>query len=129
MSPKKVDINQPEIVAALREAGATVSHTHMVGHGFPDLVAGVPGLTVTGRFDAGRLMEIVRQECPGARVHSGANLLLEVKNPEYSSAQLTKPEAEWHGSWRGQKSVVWTAEDALSLCGLENLMLIRPEKA
>jgi hypothetical protein len=36
--PKKVDANQPEIVAALRQVGASVAHTHMIGHGFPDIL-------------------------------------------------------------------------------------------
>ena len=34
----KVDTNQPEIVASLREAGASVQHLHMVGHGCPDIL-------------------------------------------------------------------------------------------
>lgn len=36
---KRVDKNQPAIVNTLRANGWTVRHTHMVGHGFPDLVA------------------------------------------------------------------------------------------
>ena len=41
--PKSVDANQPEIVAALRAAGATVQHLHEVGQGCPDILAGFRG--------------------------------------------------------------------------------------
>ena len=41
--PARVDSNQPEIVAALRKAGATVQHLHMVGKGCPDLLVGFRG--------------------------------------------------------------------------------------
>lgn len=34
----KVDRNQPEIVAALRKAGALVQPLHSIGQGFPDLL-------------------------------------------------------------------------------------------
>lgn len=43
--PKRVDANQPEIVKALRELGASVQCLHMVGHGCPDLVIGFRGVT------------------------------------------------------------------------------------
>jgi hypothetical protein len=42
--PKKVDQNQPEIVAALRQVGAAVLDIHEVGHGAPDLVVWYRGL-------------------------------------------------------------------------------------
>ncbi len=34
----KIDRNQPEIVAALRKAGAMVQPLHSIGQGFPDLL-------------------------------------------------------------------------------------------
>lgn len=40
-----VDVNQNEIVAALRKAGVQVECTHGVGSGFPDLVCGWRGKT------------------------------------------------------------------------------------
>ena len=46
MTPRraaKVDKNQPEIVRALRDAGATVQHTHMIGQGCPDIIVGFRG--------------------------------------------------------------------------------------
>ncbi len=49
----RVDRNQAALVAALRAVGASVTPTHFVGRGFPDLVVGL----------------------------GGANFLLEVKTP------------------------------------------------
>ena len=36
----RADANQPYIVRALREVGATVLHIHMVGRGCPDILVG-----------------------------------------------------------------------------------------
>lgn len=41
--PKRVDANQPEIVAALRAAGCSVCCIHTVGYGCPDLLVGRSG--------------------------------------------------------------------------------------
>ena len=38
--PARVDRNQPEIVNALRNVGASVQHLHTVGQGCPDLLCG-----------------------------------------------------------------------------------------
>ena len=38
MRAAKVDLNQPEIVAALRKCGISVHSTAAIGKGFPDLV-------------------------------------------------------------------------------------------
>ena len=43
MPPKRVDANQPEIVAALRKAGCSVQHLHELGRGCPDLLVGYRG--------------------------------------------------------------------------------------
>lgn len=43
MTAKRVDANQPSIVADLRAIGATVEHLHGVGGGCPDLVVGFQG--------------------------------------------------------------------------------------
>ena len=39
----RVDANQPEIVKALRAAGASVQHLHTIGRGCPDLLVGFRG--------------------------------------------------------------------------------------
>ena len=43
LPPKRVDANQPEIVAALRKAGCSVQHLHELGQGCPDIVVGYHG--------------------------------------------------------------------------------------
>jgi len=80
-----VDANQPEIVAALRKAGASVHHTHAAGKGFPDLVVG----------------------------YNGETFLLEVKNPE-ARGKLNDDQVEWHDEWRGHVCVVHSIEEALA---------------
>ncbi|MDJ0728128.1 MAG: hypothetical protein QNJ38_23775 [Prochloraceae cyanobacterium] len=40
---RRVDLNQKQIVKELREYGATVAHTHIIGKGFPDIVVGYSG--------------------------------------------------------------------------------------
>ncbi len=85
----RVDANQPAIVRALRELGATVLHLHAVGHGCPDLLVG----------------------------WKGSNFLLEVKDPtkKPSQRQLTEDEKAIHLAWQGQIAVVETAGEAIKL--------------
>lgn len=45
MTYKRTDLNQQSIVNALRQIGALVVDTSMVGNGFPDLVVGWRGET------------------------------------------------------------------------------------
>ena len=86
---RRTDVNQQEIVRALRKWGATVSVTSAIGGGFPDLVVGVSGL----------------------------NVLLEVKRPHPPSAgALTNDEGRWHAAWQGQVAVVRSPEHAISVC-------------
>lgn len=84
-----IDANQPEIVDALRKAGASVQCLHTVGDGVPDLLVG----------------------------YRGVNLLMEVKDGKKppSRRQLTEDEVKWHAGWRGQKVIVESAEDALKV--------------
>lgn len=84
---KRVDRNQPEIVAALRAHGASVQTLHEVGKGCPDLVVGL----------------------------CGVNLLMEVKDWQQrpSARRLTEDEMTWHGAWRGRVLVVQTIDEAL----------------
>lgn len=60
MNPRRAartDANQAAIVAALRDAGATVFCTNNVGDGFPDLVVGYRGRNylLEVKSDRGRL--------------------------------------------------------------------------
>lgn len=39
----RIDVNQPEVVEAFRKLGFSVSHTHTIGKGFPDIIVGKHG--------------------------------------------------------------------------------------
>ena len=71
----KIDANQPAIVGALRNAGATVYSLAAVGQGIPDLLVGYAGKTA----------------------------LLEVKDGSKppSARQLTPDQQTWHQTWTG----------------------------
>ena len=88
----RVDSNQPVIVTALRRVGATVTPTHMVGAGFPDIVCGFRGVTYTMEIKDGALP-------PSAR-------------------KLTPDEARWHSMWAGHKCIVKSPEEALEAIGI-----------
>lgn len=84
----RTDDNQTEIVSALRRAGATVQSLAGVGHGCPDLLAGI----------------------------FGRNFLLEVKNSDQppSKQALTGDELVWHDAWKGKVAIVRTTEEAIA---------------
>lgn len=84
----RIDANQPEIVAALRAAGATVISLAACGDGIPDLLCGFRGKTA----------------------------LIEVKDSQQppSKRQLTPDQLDWHAAWRGGTlAVVCDVESAL----------------
>ena len=87
---KRTDHNQREIMAALRQVGATVVSLHTVGKGVPDLLVGF----------------------------RGRNYLLEVKNPRGRGRRLTPAEARFLETWRGQVAVVVTVGEALRAVGV-----------
>ena len=89
----KVDANQPEIVKALRKAGASVSPTHAAGSGFPDLVVGFRGV----------------------------NYLIECKDGSRppSARKLTPDQEKWHGTWLGTVHIVCNIDEALAVIGLQ----------
>ncbi len=79
----KIDANQPDIVARLRELGASVQPLHAVGKGCPDLLVGF----------------------------RGRNFLLEVKNLDgkrllNGKPELTPDQKDWFDKWRGKAVVV-----------------------
>ena len=84
---RRVDANQSEIVAALRQIGATVHVLSMVGFGCPDIVVG----------------------------RHGVNYLLEIKDGAKSPSRqkLTPAEMRWHRDWEGQVAIVISVEDAI----------------
>ena len=91
MRAAKVDRNQPEIVRALRQIGASVQHLHKVGEGCPDLIAGFRGV----------------------------NYLIEVKDGAAppSQTKLTPDQAVWHQTWEGRVYVAYSVTDALRIVG------------
>jgi len=82
----RVDDNQKKIVRYLRDLGVSVAITSAQGKGFPDLVCG----------------------------YKGKNILLELKdgNKPLSAQALTPEQKLWHYDWKGQVTVVNTAEAA-----------------
>ena len=81
----RVDANQPAIVRALRDIGASVQHLHMVGHGCPDIL-----------------------------VSYHDNLfLMEIKSDD--KATLTDDERTWHADWQGTVHIVTSPEEAIEI--------------
>jgi len=81
----RVDANQPAIVRALRDIGASVQHLHMVGHGCPDILVG----------------------------YRGVNYLMEIKSDE--KASFTDDEIKWRQEWFGNMFVVTSPEQAIEI--------------
>lgn len=90
----KIDANQPDVVAALRKAGAKVQSLAAIGAGVPDLLVSF------------------RQEL----------FLLEVKDgAKAPSAQaLTDDQVRWHTAWGAPVHVVNSPEAALRAIGAIN---------
>lgn len=86
---RKIDANQPAIVAALRKAGCTVEHLHAVGRGCPDLLCAVN--------DEVFLIE----------VKDGA------KPP--SAQKLTADQIIWHQEWKAVVHIVNSVDGALAV--------------
>lgn len=88
---RRVDDNQPAIVSALRQVGATVLVLSMVGSGCPDIAVGYRGITY--------LFEIKDGAKPA------------------SKRKLTGDEQIWHDNWRGHVAIVENVDDALTQIG------------
>lgn len=88
----KVDANQPEIVAALRKAGATVTSLAAVGDGVADLLVS----------------------------HRGRWTLIEVKDGSKppSDRKLTPDQVKWHQAQHAPVHVVKDTTEALAAIGL-----------
>jgi len=88
----RTDDNQAKVVAALKQAGASIQHLHRVGGGCPDLLVGFRGV----------------------------NVLIEVKdgNKPPSAQKLSPSQEAWHRDWRGDVFVVNSPEAALAVIGV-----------
>lgn len=87
----RIDANQPEIVQALRDVGASVAVMSMVGNGFPDIVVG----------------------------YRGQNYLIEIKDGAKTPSQrkLTPDEQKFHDLWRGTAHIANSIDEALEIIG------------
>ena len=84
--PKRIDDNQPEIVEALRKAGASVQSLASLGKGVPDILIGY------------------------GQEHM---VLCEIKKP---GGKLNPLQVTWHEAWKGGDVVILRSiEDALTL--------------
>jgi len=84
----RIDANQTEIVAALRDIPrVTVFPTSAIGNGFPDIVVG----------------------------YLGRNFLFEIKDGSKppSAQKLTEKEQMFHDTWAGDVRVITCIDDAL----------------
>jgi hypothetical protein len=87
---KRTDANQKDIVEMVRKLpGASITSTHTIGKGFPDLVIG----------------------------YKGINYLIELKdgNKPKSQKKLTPDEVEFHLKWNGQIAICENFEDILKI--------------
>lgn len=84
-----VDENQKEIVAGLRELGASVCTMNAVGDGCPDIAVGWQNL----------------------------NYFFELKDEDKTPSQqkLTPDQVKWHAAWKGQVAVVKSLAEALNV--------------
>lgn len=80
----KIDINQTEIVKALRKCGFSVLSMANLGNGAPDI-------------------------CVGA---FGNNYLFEIKADR--KKKLTQDEHKFHSNWSGQVAIITSFEDAIN---------------
>lgn len=81
----RADINQPDIVRALRRGGASIWHTHTLGRGGPDIVIG----------------------------YCGVNVLTEIKRDEREP--LTPAEIKFHATWQGRIVTLTNEREAAQL--------------
>lgn len=87
---KRTDANQKQIVEMVRKLpGASITSTHIIGKGFPDLVIG----------------------------YKGINYLIELKDGSKPKSQkkLTPDEVEFHMKWNGQIAICENFEDILKI--------------
>jgi len=94
MTYARIDSNHTEIVAALRQAGATVVSLAAMKHGIPDILVG----------------------------YNGETILMEIKKD--SKAKFTSDQLEFIGKWKGGAiSRVDSVEAALRALGITRKVL------
>lgn len=96
---KRKDRDHDEIKRALEQAFVSVIDIHTVGMGIGDLITGS------------------KLPCPKCGYVLAQNLLIEIKNDE--KAKFTEKEKQFKETWRGQRVVVYTRDEALRLHGVK----------
>jgi len=92
--PRKRDDNEREIVHALRELGASVSHLDDTG--VPDLLVGYRGQTL--------LLEVKLPTTKAGRAHAR------------DRGELTEAQAKWWDAWCGEEpAIVHSVEEAVTI--------------
>jgi hypothetical protein len=86
----RADLNQSDIVKALRSVGASVEITNQQKNGFPDLCVGI----------------------------FGKNYLIEVKN-KVTRGKLTPDQEIFIDKWKGKIFIVETPDEALRVIGVQ----------
>ena len=89
MIVRKVDNNQPEIVACLRKLGFQVAMTHTVSKGFPDICV--------SRNEKTKIIEIKDGSLPKSR------------------RKLTTDEARFHANWKDSLPIIASLDDCIKL--------------
>ena len=86
---KRVDANQKEIIATVREMGVSVLILSEVGRGCPDILLGL----------------------------FGQNHLVEIKDGQKppSARKLTSDEQKFFDTWKGQVCIISSVEEAIAL--------------
>lgn len=121
------DKNHKQVTDELRDAGLSCSSTSSAGNGFPDVVVGAPGLTIVGDPHAvGRVLAALQQAVeagtlPPVVLHSGANLIVELKTGKTgdlkTKSRTRERQERWAAAWRGQSAKCLSVEEVFALVG------------
>ncbi len=86
-SVRKADDNQVKVAEAFRRLRWSYKHTHTIGKGFPDGIAG----------------------------YNGVNYLIEIKDGSKVKSQrkLTEDEQKFHDEWKGQVVIIESVDDVI----------------
>ncbi len=120
----RIDNNQPDIVKAYRDVGASYQHLHTIGGGVPDGLVAFDGVTIVSRLlTSQQIAWALAKMFPGNsfKIYSGANLCVEIKDGSKppSKQALTPDEQEWHESWKGPVLIIKSVDEALKSVGVE----------
>lgn len=100
----KVDANQAEVVAALRQAGAGVTLLHQVGGGCPDLLVGIHGCWGVIEVKDGAKPPSARKRTPAQirwwdeNIHGGPRAIVTDVEGALRFLQLLNPYIEQGGT-------------------------------